>query len=271
MAQDYDKIFKENIEEIILPLAEKILNIKPEKLEEIPDDLQKTIERKPDFLKKMLYSDKSKDFILHIEFQKEDNQEMVYRMYEYHALLLRKYKMKILQCVFYIDQAAPQMLTHLEFDNLNFSFQLYHFQDFDYHTFLNSNEPEEVILAILANFGGENPEKVAEKILNKLKSLPTETFRHEKCVKQLEILSKLRNLQGTIIKLLEQMALTYDLKEDLRYQQGISEGIKEGKKETIIETIEKMLKDKILSYQKIAQYFDVSVEFVQEIANKMKK
>jgi hypothetical protein len=38
MAQDYDKVFKENIEEIILPLAEKLLNIHPEKLEEIPDD-----------------------------------------------------------------------------------------------------------------------------------------------------------------------------------------------------------------------------------------
>ena len=32
MAQDYDKIFKENIEEIILPLAEQLLNIKVEKL-----------------------------------------------------------------------------------------------------------------------------------------------------------------------------------------------------------------------------------------------
>lgn len=48
MSQDYDKIFKENIEEIILPLAKKVLNIDPEGLEEIPDDLQHTIERKPD-------------------------------------------------------------------------------------------------------------------------------------------------------------------------------------------------------------------------------
>jgi hypothetical protein len=31
MAQDYDKVFKENMEEIILPLAEKVLNINPEK------------------------------------------------------------------------------------------------------------------------------------------------------------------------------------------------------------------------------------------------
>ena len=29
MAQDYDKIFKENIEQIALPLAEKLLGLRP--------------------------------------------------------------------------------------------------------------------------------------------------------------------------------------------------------------------------------------------------
>jgi predicted transposase YdaD len=75
------------------------------------------------------------------------------------------------------------------------------------------------------------------------------------------------------------MALTYDLKEDLRYQQGISEGIikgksegiKEGKKETMIEVVEKMLRSNILSIYKIAFYLELPIEFVQEIANKMKK
>lgn len=52
MANEYDKVFKENIEEIILPLAEKLFGIHPETLEEIPDDLQITIERKPDFFEK---------------------------------------------------------------------------------------------------------------------------------------------------------------------------------------------------------------------------
>jgi predicted transposase YdaD len=70
-------------------------------------------------------------------------------------------------------------------------------------------------------------------------------------LKQLEILSKLRKLQGI--------------------SEGKREGVKEGKKETMIDTIEKILKDNLLSYQKIAQYFDVSIEFVQEIANKIKK
>lgn len=52
MSQDCDKIVKENIELIMLPLGRKVLGMaEPEGMIEIPDDLQYTIERKPDFLK----------------------------------------------------------------------------------------------------------------------------------------------------------------------------------------------------------------------------
>jgi len=52
------------------------LNINPKNLREIPNDLQITLERKPDFLKRVvtdksvnLKDKKQKDFILQIEFQ----------------------------------------------------------------------------------------------------------------------------------------------------------------------------------------------------------
>ncbi|MCS6795833.1 MAG: hypothetical protein NZ516_07715 [Raineya sp.] len=84
----------------------------------------------------------------------------------------------------------------------------------------------EYILAILANFGSKTPEEVSTQILQKLKSLPIETFRREKCVIQLKILSKLRNLQEVIIQLLEKMALTYNIENNLRYRQGLEIGEK---------------------------------------------
>jgi len=51
-SQQYDKIFKENIEELIIPFAEKLLNINPASLVKLTGDLQITVERKTDFLKK---------------------------------------------------------------------------------------------------------------------------------------------------------------------------------------------------------------------------
>lgn len=51
MANPYDKILKEIVEEIFVPMAQRMLGIYPVKTEELPDDLHQTIERKPDFLK----------------------------------------------------------------------------------------------------------------------------------------------------------------------------------------------------------------------------
>jgi hypothetical protein len=259
MAQDYDKIFKENIEEIILPLAEKLLHIHPEKLEEIPDDLQRTIERKPDFLKKVIHQDFSKDYILQIEFQLEDDAEMVYRMSEYFTMLLRKYKLPIKQYVFFINTKPPTMPTNLQLDDLQFKFYLQNLQNIDYQLFTQSDKPEEVILAILANFGNDKSEDVIKIVFQRLKTLPTDTLKREKCLRQLEILSKLRNLQKEIIKQLEIMALTYDLENDIRFQQGVEKGIET----KTIKAIKKMLSDNFTNEQ-IAKYLEVTVEFVKK-------
>ncbi len=69
----YDKILKENLEEIFLPLAKKILRLKFDKAEEIPDDIQYTKELKTDFLKRIMLEDSAQNYILHIEFQTKDD------------------------------------------------------------------------------------------------------------------------------------------------------------------------------------------------------
>ena len=80
MAQEYDKILKENIEALIIPLADKLLGLKLGELEELPDDLQATLERKPDFLKRVVGTSDELTYLLHLEFQVEDKATMVNRM-----------------------------------------------------------------------------------------------------------------------------------------------------------------------------------------------
>ncbi|MCS6796650.1 MAG: hypothetical protein NZ516_11905 [Raineya sp.] len=45
-------------------MAKKLLNLQSERLEEIPDDLQITLERRPDFLKKAFDKNSNQDYIL---------------------------------------------------------------------------------------------------------------------------------------------------------------------------------------------------------------
>ena len=102
MAQDYDKIFKENIESIYLTLSQRVLKYKPLVLDDMMLDLQRTIERKPDFLKKVQNPLTGDIYLLHIEIQSSDEPEMLYRMYEYRALIFRKIKLNIKQIVIYV-------------------------------------------------------------------------------------------------------------------------------------------------------------------------
>ena len=269
--QEYDKIFKENIEELIIPFAEKLLNIDPENMREIPDELQTTLEVKPDFLKKVIADKKNKktkqkDFILHIEFQTANEPYMAHRMNEYYAILYKKYKLEVHQYIFFIGTGKSTMKQTIEVKNLSFRFDIINMQDFSYELFLDSTKPEEVILAILADFGNQDSYTVIDKILKKIKELPLENSIQRKTVIQLEVLSKLRKLQSKIIERLHTMALTYNVKEDLRYQQGKEEGSIENS----IKTVSNMLRLNF-TIEQIMEAVEVSKEFIQKVKKDFKK
>jgi predicted transposase YdaD len=97
--------------------------------------------------------------------------------------------------------------------------------------------------------------------------------RQNKSFKHLEILSSVRKLQPQTIKQINAMPIVYDLKSDLRYQQGLEEGIEKGRGEGREEGamrqlrifIENMLEagyeDEIL----IAGLSNATIAFVQEV------
>lgn len=82
-------------------------------------------------------------------------------------------------------------------------------------------------------------------------------------LQQLEVISNLRNLQALTVQTLDDMELTYDLKSDIRFKQGIEKGIEKG-----IENL--LLKTNFLPEQ-IAGIFGVSVKVVLQIKNKLNK
>lgn len=139
-SSQYDKIFKENIEAVILSIMQNLLGITAVSLEELPDDIQHTKERKPDILKKVI-DNQGNTFILQIEFQVVDEPEMVYRMLEYIAMLLRKYKIDVEQFVIYIVKGTPKMITQFKSKGIGFEFQLRSIKAVDYQLFLKSDKP----------------------------------------------------------------------------------------------------------------------------------
>ena len=189
----YDKILKENLEAIIPGLMENVLGITAVSSEELPDDVQHTKERKPDVLKKIT-DNQGSTYILQIEFQVADEPEMVYRMAEYYIMLERKYQLAIRQFVIFLGSATPQMTTRLDRPNLKFDFPIISFVTLDYQLFLRSDRPEDVLLSILANLGGDNVELALRQIVQRVEETSHTDFSLRKHVNQLRVLAQLRNL-----------------------------------------------------------------------------
>jgi flagellar biosynthesis/type III secretory pathway protein FliH len=164
-----------------------------------------------------------------------------------------------------------------------------------YQKFLDADIPEAVIWAILADYGDDRPDIVIHRILDRINELSKDKTSFGKHVRRLEVLSKLRKLQPLFIKISEDMAFTYDLKTDIRYKQGKAEGKAEGKDEGIAEGIvkgkkegleigmtegaikkatiaaTKMLRTQRFAIQEIAEFLEVSVEFVAAIQTRITK
>jgi hypothetical protein len=86
----FDKILKENADQLFLPFIAKQFPSPIAKKKIIVPKLQTTLEREVDYLFEIELKNNAK-FLLHLEFQTELTNEMMFRLGEYHGILTRKY------------------------------------------------------------------------------------------------------------------------------------------------------------------------------------
>lgn len=259
-SSQYDKIFKENIEAVISSIMQNVLDITAVSMEELPDDIQHTKERKPDTLKKIT-DDKGNTFVLQIEFQVKDEDEMVYRMGEYYFMLERKYKLPIKQFVIFLGTGTPTMPTNLDREMLKFKFPIVALSELDYHIFLNSDKPEEIILGILANFKGENPENALKQILVRVKETTKGEFSLHRYFNQLRVLAQLRNLELNLKNAMDSIAEYIKEERDVLFLRG-----QERTEERIVKNL---LSKMSLTFEQIADVAGVTVDFVKSVKEKL--
>ena len=255
-SSQYDKIFKENIEALISSIMQNVLEITAVSMEELPDDIQHTKERKPDVLKKVTDT-KGDTFVLQVEFQVKDEDEMVYRMAEYYIMLERKYEFPVKQFVIFLGADVPKMPTALDRERLKFSYPLVSLSTLDYHIFLNSDKPEEIILGILANFKGENPENALKQILVRIKETTKGDFSLNRYFNQLRVLAQLRNLELNLKNAMESITEYIKEERDVLYLRG---------QEKIIESLLTKLN---YSLEQIADIAGVSLDFVKSVKQRL--
>ena len=256
---DYDKIIKENIEYILLALSEKLLGFSISNPVDLPEKLQSTVEREPDFLKKVSLEDDT-EIILHLEFQTTDEANMVYRMAEYKALLQRKFEIPVKQFVIYLGTSQPKMRTKLSESERITGFELRNIHELPVDQTLKSEIPEEIVLSILTDYPEADSEKVIYQIVNKLKEVAPNPAALKRSLQQLITLSRIRKLEKQTEKYIETMPITYNIETDYLYNKGIEKA----KKQLILN----MLEQTSLTLEQIAKVAETPLDVVIQVKNK---
>lgn len=144
---------------------------------------------------------------------------------------------------------------------MKFEFQLIAFSQLDYALFLKSEKPEEILLAILADFKQQNPEAVVRQVIDRIDKTAQGDFSLKRYFQQLRVLAQLRNLQTQIDKTMDSIAEYIDEERDVLYIRGERKGISEGNRKFVTY----LLKNTSKTVEQIAETADVSISFVLEL------
>ncbi len=210
MANDYDRILKEN-SDFLIPIIAKWFHVNLDRVEPLKDKMQRTLEREADFCVKVLEDNPEDEHIFHVEFQTSPDYS-AYRGLFYRSFLSYNYNLPVRQVVVYVGNEPHRIQTSLEEPNLSYRLEIVDFRSRSYREFLYKDTPEEIIMAILCNLEGEDPEKIIIEILERIRNF--ELDRVGKCSVQLQFLSNLRDLQSLVTKNIKKMPLNIDLSKD---------------------------------------------------------
>lgn len=235
MANNYDRIFKENIEALLLPLLKKVLGLSPPKLQPIDAKLQVTQEAEMDNIRRVVHDDPALDYGLQIEFHIAD-EDLRKRNLLHHALFHSITGLPLQQIVIYGGgKSDPRHIiqNHLFTQGLELRFEVLVLKQIPKELFIHSEVPEEVVLAILCDFGEDQPEQVVRQILQHLHKICRSPNRIKKYQKQLLTLSRLRKMEIIVKNEVEAMTIHYDIETDGLFLQGIEQGVELKEREFI--------------------------------------
>jgi hypothetical protein len=231
-----DTVSKALLKRIVVDLAHYLLEMDIEVLE---TETQRIEHRRADLV--VLAREDGREFLLHIEIQNDNLAEVPLRMLRYLTdLMLAHPHREVRQSVIYIGKARLAMDDGVQQPNLDFRYRLIDMHQVDCKVFLQRDDPDALVLAILCDFKGRNEREVVREILTRLRALTQATpQRFGEYLTMLEVLSTNRNLKDCIIE--EEKMLNIAIEELPSYEIGMEKGIEQGRQRGNHETAEALL------------------------------
>jgi len=227
-----DIVSKEIIKSILKELAHTLFGLNINNIELVDEEFERVEARRADIV---ALADKEK--VLHIEIQSSYDKLMPIRMLRYYADIKSRFlNYPIYQYVVYLGKG--NLKNSLNDVGIKYSYNLIDMKKIDCEVFLNSNKPEDLVLAILCDFKNKNPKNVVKYIIDRLISI-TDENGFKKFMLVLEEFSELRDLKEVVKE--SEMFITNKVKfEDLpSYEIGMEKGFEKGMEKGMEKGIEK--------------------------------
>ncbi len=239
MMADKDIVSKHLLKRIALDLAIYLFKLDVQEAELLETEFQRIEDRRADLL---LHVKAPEEYLLHIEVQNNNQAHMPLRMLRYRLDIAQAYpKQRIYQYVIYIGAKKLRMSNTLEEVNLSYRYELLDMRSIDCQTFLQQDNPDALVLAILCDFKEQDPHQVVRHIVQRLAFLlgdNAQVFREYWSM--LEILSSNRDLQTLLREETEMLSAT-KISDLASYQGGLLKGRVEGRVEGIQQGLADML------------------------------
>jgi len=248
-----DVISKEILKNIARDISKHILHIEvKEDMELIRHEFTRIEVRESD----LIY--KNGDEIVHIEIQNDNHKQMHLRMHRYLSDILFEHESKIIkQYLLYIGKAKCNMKNVIKIKNLDYKYDIIDMRDLPCESFLYSDDPSALVLAMLCDFEGKDKQMVVNTILKRLKELNDERSYRD-YLKMVNVYSTNRGLEKEVEKGVEM--LTIDIEKTPFY--------KIGAKEATFDSAIVMIERFKLSIDDIVKELNIKKEELLEYINK---
>ncbi|HRF57556.1 MAG TPA: Rpn family recombination-promoting nuclease/putative transposase, partial [Campylobacterales bacterium] len=165
-------------------------------------EFPKIEEKEADYIFKAKLSN-NQSVIVHIEFQTSNHKDMHFRMLRYLTEIYKTYKLPIVQLVLYLGSKKLRMKDNIAFEiedtKLDYKYKIVDMKTLDCRVFLESDESDMTIMALLCDMDGKDKNELTRAILHKLFVLSDgDENSYRNSLLKLETLSELRNLQHIV-------------------------------------------------------------------------
>ena len=196
---DKDLISKQLLQRILIGFGNRLFDLNIVEAELLSNEQARIESRRADLVARVKEAD-GKSYILHVEIQNDNQRDMPLRMMRYYSdIALAHAGEKIVQYLLYIGKAPMTMADHVSDDGWQYRYRVLDMRDQDSEHFLNSDNPDALVLAILCDPKSLEPNALVAHIIKELRRLHGDKLDNLRdSLKMLDVLSGNRGLQDIV-------------------------------------------------------------------------